>query len=486
MPLPHAKAQQLAVDLYATTHVGSMGDVVNIQVKTNKFTNIISFQASLNWDPTLLAFINVADFGIKDFSDQSFGTSNASQGHIRFVWEPSDANPVTFDDSTVLFTAQFEIISDQPQEAPIGFSDIISIPPFPVEFANGSYEILEVNLFDGNITITNNLANKINVESIPNTSCDAQNASGSLKADVSGDSLNYIFQWYYSTEIGSSPNYTGYRYDNILPGVYTLQVLDLNKNILVESFAASVADNPVDIELAFSTKSNNFCEEKVNGSAQVSIVNSAPVDPRYYWFFENDQIDTTNAKMKGASFDSLSAGGYKAWVIDLNSKCYTTDVVLINDSLIYSDANITQRNDTLFANVENATWYRNSISLNANGLYIVPETSGNYSISITNDYGCISESEDLYFGITGIDEAVSGVSIYPNPFNNYIRITNQDGILDFIKIFTPQGVLIHENYNIKEKFTDIPLTGSTNGIYLLKIGKGAKIFTPKVVKNLSK
>ena len=241
----NVKAQQDPVDLYATNSVEATGNIGTIEIKVNTFTDIISFQASINWDPTLLVFVGVSDFGITDFNENNFGTATSSEGHVRFVWEPSDATAIALDDSTVLFSVQFEFISNQPQEVPVGFTDITSEPSFPIEFANSSFEILTVNAHDGSIT-----------------------------------------------------------------------------------------------------------------------------------FFDE---------------------------------------------------------------------------------------------------------------ITGLENMYNaGISIYPNPFKEYVRITNEDGELDFIKVFNIHGVLLQEFSNIKDKFIDLHLSGSSNGIYLINIHKDGNILTRKVVKNLSK
>lgn len=239
-----AFAQQDPVDLYATNSTEATGNIGSVEIKVNGFTDLISFQASINWDPTLLVFVGVSEFGIKDFNADDFGTTTSDQGHVRFVWEPNDAIALTIADSTVLFSVQFEFISNEPQEVPISFTDITSDPAFPIEFANSAYEVLTVNTHDGSITY----------------------------------------------------------------------------------------------------------------------------------------------------FDEIT------------------------------------------------------------GL------------------------EDLY---------EEGISIYPNPFHEYIRITNQGGKLDMVQVFDLHGNMLREIYNIKNKFIDLHLNGSSNGIYLINIHKDGKILTRKVVNNRS-
>ena len=579
----NAKAQQAPVDLYVGNSFGMRGDTVSIDIKVNKFTNIISFQASLNWDAGLLKYINVSDFGIKDLSENNFGIIKADQGHVRFLWEPSNATALTVEDSTILFSAQFEIITNTPQEVLIDFIDNISTPAYPIEFANSTYEILTVNTHAGNITVISDLKDLVNLESTPFSSCDEKAPNGSLKADVNGDSVNYTFHWFNGNLVTSTPDYIGHRYNNIPAGDYTLQIFDGNNELFVESISATVLDESnqqkdvisiistipqtscstspekqtgsieinvndaqladtyliswwegrfednqeltdfrdlykaeklfagdfevavenlgngckaylketvmeekVDLQITLSSTENNFCKNAFNGSASVSITNPNNLDPRYYWFFASDEIDTAKARFTGQDYENIKHGNYKVWVINLNSDCFALDSIVVEQNELYSEAFITQKNDTLFANDDRANWFRNDSFLQKTGLYLIPEESGLYYISINNEYGCLSTSENMYFGITGLEELNKEITLFPNPFNEFIRVSNSKGLLEFVKIFDMQGALISENYNIKNKFIDIYLSGSSNGIYLIKIRKDGKLLTWKVVKNLSK
>lgn len=578
-----AKALQDPVNLYANSDFGMQGDTVSIDIEVNAFADIISFQASLNWDPAMLSYVNVSDFGIKDFGENSFGTTTTDQGHLRFLWEPSDALPLTVSDGTILFSAHFKIITNTPQDVPINFTDQVSNPAFSIEFANSNYEILGVNTQEGSIMVISSPEDVVNLEPTSNTSCDEKVPNGSLKADVHGDSLNYVFHWFQGNVVTSSPDYIGYRYHNIPAGDYTLQIFDGNNVLFVESIAAVVLDESnqqkdvisiisnlpqtscntttarqtgsleinvndaqaadtyliswwegqfedgqelavfidlykadnlfagdyevvvenissgcrsylketvleekQDIQVTLTSTEDNFCKDGANGSASVSIADPDNLNPRYYWYYEIDEMDTVQARFKGQIYENISHGNYKAWVIDLISDCSASETIAVAQNEIFADALITQENDTLFANDDQAKWFRNDIDLQENGLFIVPEQPGNYSITITNEFGCVSESESLYFGITGLEDSNSEITLFPNPFNDFIRVSNRDGLLDFVKIFDLNGTLISENYNIKSKFIDIQLSGSSNGIYLVKIHKDGKVLSRKVVKALSK
>ena len=125
-----------------------------------------------------------------------------------------------------------------------------------------------------------------------------------------------------------------------------------------------------------------------------------------------------------------------------------------------------------------------SVDLQLSAMFLVPEKSGYYFNRITNEYGCQSQSETVYWGITGLKDLGNEISIFPNPFNEFIRISNDSGSLEFVKIFDTEGVLISEHYNIKHTIIDIYLAGASNGIYLVKIRKDGKMLSRKVLKNI--
>lgn len=576
-------AQEEGVSLYVPNEHVVIGDILSVKIKVTGFSDIISLQSSLNWDPTVLKYVGISDFGIKDFVENNFGITKASQGHLRFLWEPLNSISLSVEDGTILFIAQFEILTQITQETSIGFLDVTSAPAFPTEFVNSNYKYLSVTANEGSIMVVNDLNELVNIESTPNKSCDEKIPNGGLKADVNGDFVNYSFHWFVGNSITATPDFIGYNYMNIPAGNYTLQTFDGNNNLFGESISALVLDatppptdfitlfskspqtscstNPekqtgsieinvnndqpvgiyniswwkenfesgqelldwknafraeklaagdyevavenlangckqysttvieevkVNVQATISSTANNFCANGANGSASISIANSTELNPKYYWFYENDEIDTANARQKGKVFENLQHGNYKAWVMDLNSECFTSATAVVDQNEIYPEAIITQIRDTLFANNDQADWYMNDMLIQEASPFLIPNKQGEYFISNINEYGCTSESETLYFGITGLEDLNDEITLYPNPFNEFIRLSNGNGLLEFVKIYNMHGVVVNEYYNIKDNFIDLYLSGSPQGIYFINIRKDGKMVTRKVMKNLSK
>ena len=574
---------QSPIDLYSANGFGIAGDTLVMAIKTNHFQNVISFQASVNWDPAAISYLGVSDFGIVDFGQNSFGTTMVDQGHLRFLWEPTDGIAKSLADSTILFVVRFKIISTQPVNITLGFVDKVSSSPYPVEFADASFQPIAVTTTPGDITIVKNREDLVNIVSVANRSCDAKKSDGSLKADIVGDSTSFTFVWFEGPVHGGTPVFTGYRYDSLAAGQYSLQVLHGNNTIYIDSVSAIVdeqAASPADtievlqtkaqtscstnpdtftgaleinvngnqpantytirwwhnsfesgqevvplqnryladtlaagqyevsvarlsdgcanyktmevmldtiiIDLSTTTAKNNFCADKGNGSATVMVNNPDPLKARAYWFHAGEATDTTSARFVGWTYDSLAAGDYTVMVVDQTSTCQVQEVVTVVDSAIYTQATIIQQNDTLFSGDERSNWFRNDIFLNRTGSYLVPSQTGSYAITINNEYGCFSKSEKVFFGITALTDPIEEQSVYPNPFSSTFSIPNADHSIQILGIYNLKGQKIDAKYDIKEKFIEVTLSSSSEGIYLLKLKKGNKKQVVKVIKNLSK
>ncbi len=72
----------------------------------------------------------------------------------------------------------------------------------------------------------------------------------------------------------------------------------------------------------------------------------------------------------------------------------------------------------------------------------------------------------------GLDKSISStINLYPNPAKDYIRITNSENrIIYAVEILNIHGKsVLKYKLDLFEDYTEIPLTGVSNGIYLLKI-----------------
>ncbi|MEQ9439642.1 MAG: YCF48-related protein [Cyclobacteriaceae bacterium] len=123
-----------SIHFYADSVSGFDSETVAIDIKVNDFTEIISVQATLEWDPQIaeLAFIR---FGA--LPTIQFTTNVVREGKMTFSWaENSNNKSTSLADSTILFSPHFRLIGEPDQESFLSFSS--SIVPLTVFSKNGN------------------------------------------------------------------------------------------------------------------------------------------------------------------------------------------------------------------------------------------------------------------------------------------------------------------------------------------------------------
>lgn len=87
---------------------------------------------------------------------------------------------------------------------------------------------------------------------------------------------------------------------------------------------------------------------------------------------------------------------------------------------------LTQDGDSIWSSADSAnSWYRNNLFQSAlQGRYIIPSTSGDYSVIVTNSFGCKSaRSNVIKYLKTGLVETTIGsLQLYPNPTSGMVYI----------------------------------------------------------------
>ncbi len=164
-----AKAQ---ISLFFNDQEAYPATTINVDLKVVDFTNILGAQFSVQWDPTVLTFHSVENFGIDDMSpEENFGATSASEGRLGFLWYDESLQGMSLEDSTILFSIKFEVVGE-----PFTASEIVfGSQPSAIEIAD-TEDVLDANLIPGMVevksptnTVFNSAPDKIEVEnSFPN------------------------------------------------------------------------------------------------------------------------------------------------------------------------------------------------------------------------------------------------------------------------------------------------------------------------------
>ncbi len=125
------------VELYADTVVGDVGNQVVVPVRVNNFTDLISMQGTVHFDPTVASYAGVEQFALPGLSLGSFGTTQSALGNITFSWFDGDLSGENLANGDVVFALRLDLIGSPGDSSFIWFDD----SPTPLEFVNDLFTI---------------------------------------------------------------------------------------------------------------------------------------------------------------------------------------------------------------------------------------------------------------------------------------------------------------------------------------------------------
>lgn len=138
-----------ALTLNATETVAAKGETVCVEVKTKDFEQILSMQYSMNWNPNVLKFKEVRNYGLDGMNVQSFGTHIVQKGMLTFSWYDPALRGFSKPDGTRLYEVCFEAVGAPGSKSKFEFSG----KPTEVEITNSSSVFLELKTKAGEVRI---------------------------------------------------------------------------------------------------------------------------------------------------------------------------------------------------------------------------------------------------------------------------------------------------------------------------------------------
>jgi len=130
-------------------------------------------------------------------------------------------------------------------------------------------------------------------------------------------------------------------------------------------------------------------------------------------------------------------------------------------------------------------WYLNGVLLpGETDFNIEPLTNGYYHYIMTDDYGCPTESDSLFYGATVVEEIGDiSIKIIPNPFNESTRIVLSEplGINDRLEMIDIHGRTLRSVQGTGNKEIFLERGELKSGIYLLKYERNGR---PPVSKRI--
>jgi hypothetical protein len=224
-------------------------------------------------------------------------------------------------------------------------------------------------------------------------------------------------------------------------------------------------------------------------SCQAGVVSlsasGAPVDGTYHWYETAEDIEpiagsTANSfttpvlnKSKTYFVAAVNALGCEGARSAVKAEVVAYDPVSISETSLgvltssYSTGNTWYFNDTV---IPGAT--AQSISVTEAGTYKVEVAVGT----------CKTSSERQYVVTGGLEETLSGITVYPNPADDEISIRGLENI-KVIKLISNTGQQLQSEMVNKRSVVTMDIKDYSSGLYLIKlIGKDNSVSTHKIMK----
>ena len=107
---------QVTFNIDPQTITADQGQNIDINITTNNFTDLISFQFELNWDDSILEFQDVSNINANipgyAFGPSNFGPTNIVDGLVTNWVEPTTATPISLNNGEVIFTISFTVVGN--------------------------------------------------------------------------------------------------------------------------------------------------------------------------------------------------------------------------------------------------------------------------------------------------------------------------------------------------------------------------------------
>ncbi len=127
----------------------SKGDTLCVDVQVRDFTNILSMQYSMNWDPKALKFLQIGGFNLKDLSQNNFGLNRTAQGSMGTSWFDYAVQGISIPDGAVIYKVCYQAVGEPGTKTEVVFSN----EPVIIEISNSAEQLLGLAFKRANITI---------------------------------------------------------------------------------------------------------------------------------------------------------------------------------------------------------------------------------------------------------------------------------------------------------------------------------------------
>lgn len=111
------------LEFFGSQETAEPGEIVCVEIAVKGYNDIVSAQYSHSWDPELLEFVELRNFGLPSLGAANFNTAQSDMGRMGFSYSDPSGEPFSVSDNTVIYEICFEVLGNPGESALVEFAD---------------------------------------------------------------------------------------------------------------------------------------------------------------------------------------------------------------------------------------------------------------------------------------------------------------------------------------------------------------------------
>lgn len=250
---------QSSITLQLPDTVANNGDTLLLDITARQFSQIVSVQFSINFDPSVIQYVSFEQTNLPFIA---IGNNDAANGNLRVSWFDIQGAGVTIPDGSSIIRLKFFANGDAGDVTNVNISGTpLAIQVFQATGEPNKFEDVTVNQLNGLVAIAGGFGVIFNVK---NVSC-VNGENGAITATVVGASNNTSISW-------TGPNnFQSQNEDisNLKAGNYNFEIRDGNGAVLLDS-TLSVGQPAMALQIDTLIVNNASCSVP-SGAATINV-----------------------------------------------------------------------------------------------------------------------------------------------------------------------------------------------------------------------
>ncbi len=125
------------------------GERTCLSVTASQFNEIVSMQYTMKWDPSVLTFREVKNYGLPGMAASNFGERAADKGLLAYSWFDANVKGISKPDGTTLYDVCLEATGEKGSSTTLEFADA----PVVIEISNSASQFLGIDAVNGEVMV---------------------------------------------------------------------------------------------------------------------------------------------------------------------------------------------------------------------------------------------------------------------------------------------------------------------------------------------